>query len=252
MQKVSEIKNDIPMLDDKIIFKDEQEFLDFKLENYKCDKYYHERKNGIYFNCKYKMQFKAEISGEINHGATVSLLWCKPCPCRMKNQIDIFKSEFLLSVPILFREQIGKKSYGDYSWQNESLNYYKEKSAWLNFKTGFGKTAFSYKLIYEKLKVKKLNLLMLDINKFTSIVINKLENPNPFQNMDLIFFDDIDKLGNITPPKQELIFSLIDYCYQNKKTLIVTSNISINEFAKRLECSVEITRRLNELCKDKK
>lgn len=66
------------------------------------------------------------------------------------------------------------------------------------------------------------------------------------------FIDDIDKMGNMTIPRQEKVFALMDQLLKLKYKLFVTANVSISKFCNRLtlEFRQSIERRLGEMCKE--
>ncbi|MDZ7343127.1 MAG: ATP-binding protein [candidate division KSB1 bacterium] len=75
----------------------------------------------------------------------------------------------------------------------------------------------------------------------------------------VVVIDDIDKISRITPAREEGFYTLFDTLHSRGATLVVTSQVSIDDFCKRMPSEAEYMkrdgvgpqqRRLRELCRE--
>lgn len=77
----------------------------------------------------------------------------------------------------------------------------------------------------------KADHFFIKCNEATSLGLSKITLIKNFLKQDLLILDDLS-LKNFSPAKEENLYALIDEAYTNKKRMILTANITIDEIDK--------------------
>lgn len=144
--------------------------------------------------------------------------------------------------------------------------------AWLYGKAGTGKTHLAAYMLANLIDAAEkkvswcfhpvrslLDAWVQQYSEYSEIRTAALALMSQLSACKLVVLDDIDKISRITPAREEELYSLFDTLHSRNATLIVTSQISIDEFCRRMPHEAEYIRRdgigpqqrrLKEMCKE--